>query len=150
MRTAASVDRAAYTFCLLEQFHRHIKHRNVFVESSSKWRDPRAHLLTGASWEAAREAGLNALGLPVEPAGMLADHVTVFDAAYREVAARLDADTPATVDDEGKLHAAALVAVPDPPSPRLDRGAHSAASHRPHRGSDIFRRARISFHTPYL
>ncbi|MFQ6329849.1 Tn3 family transposase [Nocardia sp. CWNU-33] len=115
-RPEETVDRAAYTFCLLEQFHRHIKHRNIFVESSSKWRDPRAHLLTGTSWEAAREAGLNALGLPVEAAGMLADHATVLDAAYREVASRLDADTPATVDDEGKLHAAALVAVPDPPS----------------------------------
>lgn len=26
-----TVDRAAYVFCLLEQFHRHIKHRNIFV-----------------------------------------------------------------------------------------------------------------------
>lgn len=115
-RPAETVDRAAYTFCVLEQFHRHLKHRNIFAESSSKWRDPRAHLLAGASWESAREAGLNALGLPSEATVMLAAHAEALDAALREVAARLDADTPATVDDEGKLHAAALVAVPDPPS----------------------------------
>ncbi len=101
---------------MLEQFHRHLKHRNIFVESSSKWRDPRAHLLAGASWDTAREAGLNALGLPPEPSVMLADHAEALDTAYREVAARLDGDTPATVADDGKLHAATLTAVPDPPS----------------------------------
>ncbi|MEU1998220.1 hypothetical protein ABZ511_27580 [Nocardia gamkensis] len=74
-RLAGTVDRAAYTFCLLEQFHRPIEHRNICVESSSKWR--RAHLLTRPTWEAAREACLNALGPPVEPAAMLADHATV-------------------------------------------------------------------------
>ncbi|MEV0108478.1 Tn3 family transposase [Nocardia sp. NPDC050799] len=47
---------------------------------------------------------------------MLAGHAEALDAAYREVAVQLDGDTPATVDDDGRLHAAALVAVPDPPS----------------------------------
>ncbi|WP_433662548.1 Tn3 family transposase [Nocardia sp. CA-128927] len=115
-RPPETVDRAAYTFCVLEQFHRHLKHRNIFAEASSKWRDPRAHLLAGTSWDNAREAGLNALGLPGEAAAMLGAHAEALDSAYREVAARLDDDTPATVDDEGKLHAAALVAIPDPPS----------------------------------
>lgn len=86
------------------------------MEASSKQRDPRAHLLTGAHWEIAGEAGLNALGLPPEPSAMLAERAEARDAAYREVAARLDGDTPATVDDDGNLHAAALTAVPDPPS----------------------------------
>lgn len=47
---------------------------------------------------------------------MLAEHAEALDAAYQEVAARLDGDIPATADDDGKLHAAALTAVPDPPS----------------------------------
>jgi hypothetical protein len=34
----------------------------------------------------------------------LAGHATALDAAYREVASRLDADTPATVDADGRLH----------------------------------------------
>ncbi|WP_141810893.1 hypothetical protein [Nocardia bhagyanarayanae] len=51
------VDRAAYTLCLLEQFHRRLKYRNIFAEHSSKWRDPRAHLLSGMAWEAARGSG---------------------------------------------------------------------------------------------
>ena len=93
-RVHGAAHRAAYTFCVLEQFHRHLKHRDIFVESSSKWRDTRAHLLTGASWETARESGLNALGLPDAAAGMLAAHAEALDTAFREVAARLDADTP--------------------------------------------------------
>ena len=36
--------------------------------------------------------------------------------AYREVAARIDAGTEVTVDDEGKLHVSALEAIPDPES----------------------------------
>ena len=115
-RPSETVDRAAYTMCVLEQFHRHLKHRNIFAEASSKWRDPRAHLLAGAVWESAREAGMNALGLPVEAGPMLAEHADALDAAYREVASRLDSDTPASVDENGKLHAAALRAVPDPAS----------------------------------
>ena len=115
-RPSETVGRAAYTMCLLEKFHRHLKHRNIFAESSSKWRDPRAHLLAGSAWESAREAGMNALRLPTDAAPMLIEHDTTLDAAYKDVASRLDSDTPASVDENGKLHATALKAVPDPAS----------------------------------
>jgi TnpA family transposase len=115
-RPDGTVHRAAYVFCLLEQFHRHIKHRNIFATASSRRRDPRAHLLSGAAWGTARGPGMNALGLPEQPDRMLAGHATALDAAYREVASRLEADTPATVDADGRLHVAALSAVADPAS----------------------------------
>lgn len=115
-RPPETVDRAAYTLCLLEQFHRHLKHRNIFAPRSSRWRDPRAGLLSGPAWERTREVGMNALNLPSDPAALLADHAAAVDAAYRQVAARLDGDGPASVDEDGKLHLAALEAIPDPPS----------------------------------
>ncbi len=115
-RPEQTVDRGAYTLCVLEQFHRHLKHRNIFAEHSSKWRDPRAHLLSGMAWESARDSGMNALGLPDNPRPMLGELGESLDATYRELAARLGADTPASVDEDGKLHVAALNAVPDPPS----------------------------------
>ncbi|WP_454561896.1 hypothetical protein [Mycobacterium haemophilum] len=59
---------------------------------------------------------MNALGLPADVAPMLTEHAADLDAAYREVVSRLDADSPVTVDDHGKLHVAALTAVPGPPS----------------------------------
>ncbi|WP_245546992.1 Tn3 family transposase [Nocardia brevicatena] len=115
-RPAETVDRAAYTLCVLEQFHRHLKHRSIFAELSSKWRDPRAHLLSGVVWEQSREAGMNALGLPDNPHPVLAGHAAALDGAYRELVQRLGDDAPASVDAEGRLHVAALTAVPDPPS----------------------------------
>lgn len=115
-RPPETVDRAAYTLCLLEQFHRHLKHRNIFAPSSSRWRDPRAHLLSGEAWERTREVGMNALSLPADPNELLTDHAAALDSAYREVASRLDGDGLATVDEDGRLHLAALKAVPDPPS----------------------------------
>ena len=72
--------------------------------------------LTPSTAGSPREAGMNALGLPTVAAGMLAEHAAALDTAYREVASRLDADTPATIGEDGKLHVAALVAVPDPAS----------------------------------
>ncbi|NKY53917.1 Tn3 family transposase [Nocardia vermiculata] len=115
-RPAETVDRAAYTLCVLEQFHRHLKYRNIFAEDSSKWRDPRAHLLSGMAWESARDSGMNALGLPSSPREMLGELAQSVDGAYRELAARLGDDIPASVDEDGKLHVAALSAMPDPPS----------------------------------
>ncbi|MBF5001515.1 hypothetical protein IRT45_30755 [Nocardia sp. BSTN01] len=58
---------------------------------------------------------MNALGLPGSPRELLADLGDDLDAAYRELAARLGDDTPASVDEDGKLHVAALAALPDPP-----------------------------------
>ncbi|MEZ2390695.1 Tn3 family transposase [bacterium RCC_150] len=107
-RPEETVDRAAYTFCVLEQFHRQLKHRSIFAVRSARWRDPRAHLLAGAAWEKARTAGMSALGLPGEPSALLTGQAATMDAAYRELASRLGDDTPARIDAEGKLHVAAL------------------------------------------
>ena len=115
-RPPETVDRAAYTLCLLEQFHRHLKHRNIFAPHSTRWRDPRAQLLAGPAWERSREAGMNALNLPDDPGSLLGEHAAAVDTAYREVVARLDSDGPATVDEDGRLHVASLKAEPDPPS----------------------------------
>ncbi|WP_446222386.1 transposase [Nocardia sp. IBHARD005] len=59
---------------------------------------------------------MNALNLPSDPVVLLTEHAAAVDTAYREVAARLDSDGPATVDEDGRLHLAALKAEPDPPS----------------------------------
>src|SRR5712691_5219548 len=102
--------------CVLEQFHRHLKHRSIFAVDSERWRDPRAHLLAGEKWELARGSGMNALNLPADPSGLLAERAVEVDAAYRELAARLGEDTPASIDADGKLHVAALDAEAEPAS----------------------------------
>ena len=49
-----TVDRNAYVFCVLTQFHRHLKRRDVYAPKSSRWRDPRAQLLSGEAWANAK------------------------------------------------------------------------------------------------
>lgn len=63
-RPEGTVDRAAYVFCVLEQFHRHLLRRDIYATPSARWGDPRSKLLTGPAWDAARGPALNALGVP--------------------------------------------------------------------------------------
>ena len=59
-----TVDWKAYVFCVLEQFHRTLRRREVFARNCSKWGDPRAKLLAGEAWEQAKPTVLASLGLP--------------------------------------------------------------------------------------
>lgn len=59
-----TVDWKAYVFCVLEQFHRMLRRREVFARNCSKWGDPRAKLLAGEAWEQAKPTVLASLGLP--------------------------------------------------------------------------------------
>jgi hypothetical protein len=52
--TSGTVDRPAYVFCVLEQLHRALRRRDVYVQGADRWGDPRARLLDGHVWEAAR------------------------------------------------------------------------------------------------
>lgn len=115
-RPDGTVDRAGYVFCLLEQFHRHLTRRNIFAAASTRWCDPRAQLLSGDAWQAAKGPALNALQLPEDPAPLLGAETRELDEAWRRSAAAVTEHAEIAVDGEGRLHAAKLDAVPDPPS----------------------------------
>jgi TnpA family transposase len=115
-RPEGTVDRAAYVFCVLEQFHRHLLRRDIYATPSARWGDPRAKLLTGPAWDAARGPALNALGLPEDPSALLAEHSRELDGAWRALSDGLVAGSEVHVDAEGQLHADKADAVPDPPS----------------------------------
>ncbi|MEV1248654.1 DUF4158 domain-containing protein [Nonomuraea sp. NPDC049750] len=113
----STVDKNAYTMCVLTQFHRHLKRRDVYAEASARWRDPRGQLLDGADWAAAKGPALTDLQLPEHPETLLAEHALVLHLALRDVAARLGTEgVDVTVDQEGRLHVARLQAMPEPPS----------------------------------
>ena len=115
-RPEGTVHRAAYVFCVLEQFHQRLRRRDIFATASTRWADPRAKLLSGPAWESARAPALNALQLPVEPDALLADHARDLHEAWRQMAGRLDADAALIVDAEGRLHTGAVDAIADPPT----------------------------------
>ncbi len=83
------VDRKAYTFALLEQLQTALKRHDVFVSPSEKWADPRAKLLQGAAWEAARPQVCRALGHTTDAAIELETLSHHLDASYRRTAANL-------------------------------------------------------------
>jgi len=113
---AGTVDKRAYAMCVLEQFHRLLRQREIYAPSSARWGDPRAQLLTGRRWELAKPAVLTALRLPEGPTELLAGHAAALDAHYREVAGRFEANAAVDVDVKGRLHVQALEAVPEPAS----------------------------------
>jgi TnpA family transposase len=112
------VDRSAWVFCVLTAFHRHLKRREIYAESSTRWRDPRAQLLTGERWERAKGPALTDLQLSEDPSALLAERSRALDAALRDLdAAQVSASTvDATVDGDGRLHLPKLSAIPEPPS----------------------------------
>ena len=109
-RPDGTVDRAGYVFCVLEQFHQRLRHREIFATHSTRWTDPRARLLAGVIWEQARPSILNALGLPDDPDQFLADYAATLDAAWCHAVKTVDPDTIA----DGRLHTAKIDAIPDP------------------------------------
>jgi Tn3 transposase DDE domain len=111
-----AVDRNAYVFCVLTQFHRLLRRREIYAPASSRFRDPRALLLSGEAWASTKQPVLTALGLPDDPEELLAGHARVLDDAYRQVADGLDSSTQASVDEHGKLHLSALDAIDEPPT----------------------------------
>jgi len=111
-----AVDKNAYVFCVLTQFHRHLKRREIYANASTRWRDPRAQLLAGDAWESAKPAVLTALSLPAAPDELLAGHARTLDDAYRTVGARLQANTAISLDSEGQLHIERLEALDEPAS----------------------------------
>ena len=68
------MNRHAYAFCVLEQFWRHLKRREIYADASTRWRNPQARLLAGQAWEAVRADVLTTLGLPADPDALLAGH----------------------------------------------------------------------------
>lgn len=110
-----TVDWKAYVFCVLEQFHRMLRRKEVFAKNSSKWGDPRAKLLAGEAWEQAKPTVLASLGLPAAADEHLAARAALLDGTYREVSGRLP-DNAQIVFDDGRLHFAALEPEPEPAS----------------------------------
>jgi hypothetical protein len=101
---------------VLEQFHRHLRHRNIYATNSSKWADPRARLLSGAAWATAKPMALASLGLPEDPRAHLAERAATLHTAFTEALEALPDNAAARFDEAGRLHLAALPAEDDPPS----------------------------------
>jgi hypothetical protein len=78
-----TVDQKAYTFCGLENLRVALRRRDIFVEKSFRWRDPRIKLLQGAAWESTRSNVCRTLSLHSQPEVELEALARLLDEAYR-------------------------------------------------------------------
>jgi TnpA family transposase len=113
------VNLRAYTFCVLDGLRSALRRRDVFATPSWRYADPRAGLLAGAEWEAARPIICRTLGLVSEPEPVLATLSDELDRTYRAVAARLP-ENPAvrfeTTGGQTDLIVSPLDKLEEPPS----------------------------------
>jgi hypothetical protein len=86
------VDRRGYSFCVLEALQGALRRRDVFVPRAGRFTDPRAKLLDGPAWTAARPEICVGLNLDPAPQRALEKLAAQLDSAYRQTADRLDAN----------------------------------------------------------
>jgi len=113
------IDHQAYTLCVLDRLQQALKRREVFAPHSERYGDPRAELLQGAAWEAARDDVARALGRSLDPRAELDLLRVELGSAYREVEENLAANTALKLevrDGHTQVTLTSLEAHPDPPS----------------------------------
>ncbi len=119
MRSNDAIDIRAYTFCVLEGLRAGLKRRDVFVEKSLCYTDPRAGLLAGPEWKATKPIICRTLELSGHPELVLASLTTELDQAYRTTIHNLP-NNPAVrfeqVNGKKRLVLSPLDKLEEPPS----------------------------------
>jgi TnpA family transposase len=99
------IDRRFYTFCVLERLQDALSRREVYVTPSERWGDPRAKLLRGPAWEAARLQVCRTLDLSPAVEPELAKLAKQLDEAYDRVNANLPTNPALHIErQKGKDH----------------------------------------------
>jgi hypothetical protein len=98
IQSDGKIDRRFYTFCMLEQLQQGLDRREIFVTPSERWGDPRAKLLQGQAWEAARSHVCRTLNLSATAEPELTKLAGYLDETYRKVAANLATNTAVEIE----------------------------------------------------
>lgn len=113
------VDRHAYTYCILDQLQKALRRRDVFVNESTRWADPRRLFLDGDAWTSTRPQVLRAIQRDTDAGPALDELAKELDSAYRRAEKRLD-DNPAVRVEKRKGRATLVLspldALDEPPS----------------------------------
>lgn len=96
------VSKRGYTLCFLDKLQDGLRRRDVYVENSDRWGDPRAKLLQGQEWQANRIQICRSLGHPLNPGEAIGGLTRQLDAAYRQVAANFADNQAVELDRSGK------------------------------------------------
>lgn len=96
------VTKRGYTLCFLDKLQDSLRRRDIYVEKSERWGDPRVKLLQGAEWQANRVQVCRSLGHPLSPKEAVKGLVNQLDNAYKKVAANFQNNKSVEIDLSGK------------------------------------------------
>jgi TnpA family transposase len=94
------IDRKAYTFCVLQRLRSALRRRDIFVHKSLRYSDPRAKLLQGAAWEAARSGVCRTLDLALTFDAELGGLIAQLDGAYHQTAMNLPTNAAVSIEQQ--------------------------------------------------
>jgi TnpA family transposase len=96
------VTKRGYTLCFLEKLQDSLQRRDIYVENSDRWGDPRAKLLQGQEWQANRVQVCRSLGHPLNAQEAVDGLIHQLDVTYQQVASHFDENTAVSLDLSGK------------------------------------------------
>lgn len=111
--------RAGYSLCLLERLQDSLRRRDLWLENSDRWGDPRQKLLQGAEWQAQRIPVCRALGHPSDGTKAAEQLATRLDDTWKSVASRFACNAAVSISNEGKhpsLTISSLDKLDEPPA----------------------------------
>jgi len=90
--------RRGYTLCFLDKLQDALRRRDIYVEHSDRWRDPRTKLLQGKEWQTNRVQVCRSLVHPVKQKEAIASLVHQLDVTYKQVAVNFPANETITLE----------------------------------------------------
>lgn len=97
------VNKKGYTLCVLEQIQDKLKRRDIYVEASNRWGDPRKKLLQGSEWEAKKNQVCRSLGHSLKADETIKNLSEQLDAAYSLAATNFDANDKVRIEYKGDI-----------------------------------------------
>ena len=114
------VTKRGYTLCFLDKLQDSLRRRDIYVENSDRWGDPRAKLLQGQEWQSKPNSGsVDHLGHPLNAKEAIDALVRQLDTTYHQVAANFDDNGSVDIDISGKRPALTITNIDrldNPPS----------------------------------
>ncbi len=95
------VTKRGYTLCFLDKLQDSMRRRDVYVDNSDRWGDPRAKLLAGTEWQSHRIQVCRSLGHPVDGQEAIRKLTQQLNTTYQKVANNFDVNDAVRVDDTG-------------------------------------------------
>lgn len=84
------VDRAAYTCCVLDQLRAGLRRRDIYIEGSLRWGDPRAELIADELWDEQRDQACAGLALDPDADNVISRLSQALDGAWRRLEEGMD------------------------------------------------------------